>query len=128
MRTHRRPPAPRHRKQVLRHVRRKIAPEIWMCCTPQPTDVGRPDGVRTLRPRPAPSPQENLPASTSARISRNLSAPPEFAVALETARVAQPLPQNFGQLSQYARQALRRMRKRPSLVIAFWRQAKLFPL
>jgi transposase len=37
-------------------------------------------------------------------------------------------PQNFGQLSQYARQALRRMRKRPTLVIAFWRQAELFPL
>jgi transposase len=37
-------------------------------------------------------------------------------------------PQNFGQLSQYARQALRRMRKRPTLVIAFWQQAELFPL
>ena len=33
-------------------------------------------------------------------------------------------PQNFGQLSHYARNALRRMRKRP-LVIAFWGQAKL---
>jgi transposase len=32
------------------------------------------------------------------------------------------------QLSHYARQALRRMRKRPTLVIAFWQQAKLFPL
>jgi hypothetical protein len=39
-----------------------------------------------------------------------------------------PGPQNFGQLSHYARKALRRMRKRPSLVIAFWRQAELFPL
>jgi len=37
-------------------------------------------------------------------------------------------PQNFGQLSHYARKALRRMRKRPSLLIAFWRQAELFPL
>jgi transposase len=37
-------------------------------------------------------------------------------------------PQNFGQLSHYARKALRRMRKRPALVIAFWRQAELFPL
>jgi transposase len=37
-------------------------------------------------------------------------------------------PQNFGQLSHYARKALRRMRQRPSLVIAFWRQAELFPL
>ncbi|MBA0084771.1 MAG: transposase [Acidobacteria bacterium Pan2503] len=37
-------------------------------------------------------------------------------------------PQNFGQLSHHARKALRRMRKRPSLVIAFWRQAELFPL
>jgi hypothetical protein len=37
-------------------------------------------------------------------------------------------PQNFGQLGDYARKALRRMRKRPSLVIAFWRQAELLPL
>jgi hypothetical protein len=37
-------------------------------------------------------------------------------------------PQNFGQLSQYARQALHRMRKRPTLVIAFWREAELFPV
>jgi len=37
-------------------------------------------------------------------------------------------PQTFGQLSHYARKALRRMRKRPTLVIAFWRQAELFPL
>jgi transposase len=37
-------------------------------------------------------------------------------------------PQNFGQLSSYARKALRRMRKRPTLVAAFWRQAELFPL
>jgi len=29
-------------------------------------------------------------------------------------------PTNFGQLSHYARQALRRMRRRPPLVIAFW--------
>jgi hypothetical protein len=31
-------------------------------------------------------------------------------------------------LSHYARRAFRRMRNRPSLVIAFWRQAELFPL
>jgi len=37
-------------------------------------------------------------------------------------------PQNFGQLSHYARRALRRMRKRPTLLIAFWRQAEFFPL
>lgn len=37
-------------------------------------------------------------------------------------------PQNFGQLSYYARQALRRMRRRPTLVCAFWEQAELFPL
>jgi len=37
-------------------------------------------------------------------------------------------PQNFGQLSSHARQALRRMRRRSTLVIAFWRQAELFPM
>jgi transposase len=37
-------------------------------------------------------------------------------------------PASFGQLSQHARGALRRMRRRPSLVCAFWQQAELFPL
>jgi AcrR family transcriptional regulator len=37
-------------------------------------------------------------------------------------------PTTFGQLSHYARQALRRMRRRPTLVIAFWQQADLFSL
>ena len=31
-------------------------------------------------------------------------------------------PTTFGQLSDSARQALRRMRRRPTLVIAFWQQ------
>jgi transposase len=35
-------------------------------------------------------------------------------------------PQNFWQLSHYARKALRRMRKRSTLVTAFWAQAELF--
>ena len=35
-------------------------------------------------------------------------------------------PKNFGELSHHARQALRRMRRRPRLVTAFWKQAKLF--
>ena len=34
-------------------------------------------------------------------------------------------PRNFGQLSQYARRALTRMRQRPALVRAFWQQAGL---
>ena len=37
-------------------------------------------------------------------------------------------PQNLGALSHHARQALRRMRHRPTLVMAFWEQAELFPL
>ena len=37
-------------------------------------------------------------------------------------------PQNFGQLSSHARHALRRMRRRPTLICAFWEQAELFPL
>jgi transposase len=37
-------------------------------------------------------------------------------------------PASFGHLSQHARGALRRMRRRPSLVCAFWQQAELFPL
>jgi hypothetical protein len=49
-------------------------------------------------------------------------------VALEAARVTQLLPTTFGQLSHHARQALRRMRKLPTLVIAFWQQADLFPM
>jgi transposase len=37
-------------------------------------------------------------------------------------------PRDFSQLSYNARRALRRMRKRPTLVMAFWQQADLFPL
>lgn len=35
-------------------------------------------------------------------------------------------PQTFWQLSHYARQALRRMRRRTTLVTGFWAQAELF--
>jgi transposase len=35
-------------------------------------------------------------------------------------------PKDLGQLSEYAQRALRRMRRRPTLVTAFWKQAKLF--
>lgn len=35
-------------------------------------------------------------------------------------------PKDFGALSYHARRALRRMRRRPTLVAAFWKQAQLF--
>lgn len=35
-------------------------------------------------------------------------------------------PKNYGELSYHARRALRRMRRRPALVTAFWKQAELF--
>ena len=35
-------------------------------------------------------------------------------------------PKNFFELSHHARKALCRMRRRPTLVAAFWKQAKLF--
>ena len=37
-------------------------------------------------------------------------------------------PDSYGELSYHARRALRRMRRRPMLVCAFWQQAELFPL
>ena len=37
-------------------------------------------------------------------------------------------PRDFSQLSYQARRTLRRMRRRPTLVMAFWEQADLFPL
>src|SRR6266851_4755292 len=37
-------------------------------------------------------------------------------------------PSTFAQLSVHARRALKRMRRRPTLVMAFWQQAQLFPL
>jgi transposase len=37
-------------------------------------------------------------------------------------------PHDFTQLSYHARHTLRRMRRRPMLVMAFWQQADLFPL
>jgi len=35
-------------------------------------------------------------------------------------------PKDYGELSYYAQRALRKMRRRPTLVTAFWKQAKLF--
>lgn len=35
-------------------------------------------------------------------------------------------PKNFGELSDHGRRALRRMRRRPAPVTAFWKQAGLF--
>lgn len=35
-------------------------------------------------------------------------------------------PKNFGELSHQALRALRRMRRRPTLIAAFWKQAELF--
>jgi len=35
-------------------------------------------------------------------------------------------PKDFWQLSDHARRALRRMRRRPTLIAAFWKQAELF--
>lgn len=35
-------------------------------------------------------------------------------------------PKDFWELSTHARRALRRMRRRPSLIVAFWKQADLF--
>jgi hypothetical protein len=37
-------------------------------------------------------------------------------------------PSTFAQLSLPARRALKRMRRRPTLVMTFWQQAQLFPL
>jgi transposase len=37
-------------------------------------------------------------------------------------------PRDFSQLSYHARHTLRRMRRRPMLVMAFWQQANLFPM
>ena len=36
-------------------------------------------------------------------------------------------PKDYGQLSEAARRTLRRMRRRPRLITAFWRQASLWP-
>lgn len=36
-------------------------------------------------------------------------------------------PRDYGQLSEAARRTLRRMRRRPRLITAFWRQASLWP-
>jgi len=35
-------------------------------------------------------------------------------------------PKDFAELNQEAKRALRRMRRRPTLVAAFWHQAELF--
>ena len=41
--------------------------------------------------------------------------------------LANVCPKDYWELSEGARQALRRMRRRPRLVIAFWKQSSLWP-
>jgi transposase len=47
---------------------------------------------------------------------------------LKQPEIANLCPKNLGELSLQAIRALKRMRRRPTLVIAFWQQAQLFPL
>ena len=47
---------------------------------------------------------------------------------LKQHELANSCPKNLGELSHFGRKALRRMRRRPTLVMAFWEQAELFPL
>ena len=49
-------------------------------------------------------------------------------VALEVDELPNFCPSSFAQLSVHARRALKRMRQRPTLVMAFWQHAQLFPL
>ena len=40
----------------------------------------------------------------------------------------QDIPKNLGELSLHAIRALKRMRRRPTMIMAFWQQAELFPM
>ncbi len=47
---------------------------------------------------------------------------------LKQQELANYCPKDLSELSVHTIRALKRMRRRPSLVMAFWRQAELFPL
>jgi transposase len=47
---------------------------------------------------------------------------------LKQHEIANLSPKNLGELSLHAVRALKRMRRRPTLVMAFWQQADLFPM
>jgi transposase len=47
---------------------------------------------------------------------------------LKQHEVANLCPKNLADLSQHAIRALKRMRRRPTLIMAFWQQAELFPM
>lgn len=46
---------------------------------------------------------------------------------LKQHEIANLCPKDLGELSLHAIRALKRMRRRPTLVMAFWQQADLFP-
>jgi transposase len=46
---------------------------------------------------------------------------------LKQHEIANLCPKHLGELSLHALRALKRMRRRPTLVMAFWQQADLFP-
>ena len=47
---------------------------------------------------------------------------------LKQHEIANLCPKSLSELSLEAVRALKRMRRRPTLVLAFWRQAELFPV
>jgi hypothetical protein len=99
-------------EHLLRHLTGKAVDRLgWVAQSPQPPGVGfrAPAARPTLAGVPL-NPVEDLWSHWKQHELPNFC------------------PQTFGQLSHHARQALGRMRRRPTLVIAFWRQADLFPL
>src|SRR5712692_1501393 len=108
----------------------------WDGSDPEARDQPFSDGRRSRSARPSqprgvglrPAAERTLMAGVSSGLCAGTEPGRVSVVAVETARVQNFCPTTFGQLSHYARQALRRMRRRPTLVIAFWQQADLFSL
>lgn len=103
-------------KHLLRHIRRKLL-VIW-------------DGLRSHRSRLV----TDFVAGQRGRLE--LEFLPAYAPELNPVEylwghwkyheLPNFCPKNFFQLSYHARRALHRMRRRPTLVTAFWKQAELF--
>ena len=103
-------------KHLLRHIKGKVL-VIW-------------DGLRSHRSRLV----NNFVTSTNSRLQ--LEFLPAYAPELNPVEylwgywkqheLPNFCPKDFSELSCHARRALRRMRRRPTLVTAFWKQAELF--
>ena len=103
-------------QHLMRHLRRPLL-VIWDGLPGHRSAAGP-----RLRRRPGQATHPGVAAGLCTRVESGRT----YLELSQATRIAQLLSPRTGQLSSMACAALRRMRRRPTLVAAFWKQAELF--